>query len=626
MRKYVSNIQSNQDAELKYLLSLLPVWPSIKPPNHVTAASALATKSSHLLVPWTRDFERFIKPSIWQDAEAIIRALGVHDMHDADLLTARILPTLPDRLSTPQERSRYEAFIMAISQIEDKGSILDDLRRSKLAPDRTGVLHTAKELFDHESDIFTSAFRTTTGEDSKFLLKEVEKLRGFWLEIGLSRSTYSGEFDSKDYMLCLRAMRERLEACKDFTTDPQLILDAEVVLKPITTENVCCGFSVDIWSRIAKEAMFPAVKTCTGQPSYRQETMDLVFATMPLLPLSEVFAYQHIPVCWSQTSFPKFQPTVRSFDSLASQGKPPTAMVWRHLEHLANLVADLDGADFGSFLSDVYSTYRYLQNNLYESRVTFTLQTKKVWLNLDISDPNIVRKEDMQSSWCSIDHLVLSSACDIGKFMSVRDGLMPYEKLLTELGCEPIMYPTLPPAEGLTTESVSSAMKRMRGEGKLLDVTLVAEGSQIRAHKLVLAAPSTYFATQFNGNWSNNDTISLDDITYQILSIIVDFAYADNFDWANMQVSKDDTVDSIADKLDVLLDLLTGADRFGMPALTAQVEEHILQDRRFIRPDNVRDIRTRASQANARRVEQLCCEFDEKNKVKVDMAYEKEVY
>jgi hypothetical protein len=92
---------------------------------------------------------------------------------------------------------------MAISQIEDKGSILDDLRRSKLAPDRTGVLHTANELFDHESDIFTSAFRTTTGEDSQFLLKEVEKLRGFRLEIGLSRSTYSGEFDSKDYVHAL---------------------------------------------------------------------------------------------------------------------------------------------------------------------------------------------------------------------------------------------------------------------------------------------------------------------------------------------------------------------------------------------------------------------------------------
>jgi hypothetical protein len=59
-------------------------------------------------------------------------------------------------------------------------------------------------------------------------------------------------------------MRERLEACKDFTTDPQFILDAEVVLKPITTENACCGFSADIWSRIVKEAMFPAVKTCTG--------------------------------------------------------------------------------------------------------------------------------------------------------------------------------------------------------------------------------------------------------------------------------------------------------------------------------------------------------------------------
>lgn len=128
----------------------------------------------------------------------------------------------------------------------------------------------------------------------------------------------------------------------------------------------------------------------------------------------------------------------------------------------------------------------------------------------------------------------------------------------------------------------------------MLDVTLVAEGKQIRAHKLVLAGSSSYFSTQFNGNWCNNDTIVLDDIPYPVLSIIVDFAYTDNFGWTDMQVHKDEDYRNFnADRLDILLDLLTGADRFGMPALTAQVET-ILEDRKFIRPDTVLGVLARA--------------------------------
>lgn len=54
------------------------------------------------------------------------------------------------------------------------------------------------------------------------------------------------------------------------------------------------------------------------------------------------------------------------------------------------------------------------------------------------------------------------------------------------------------------------------------------------------------------------------------MAMIVDFAYEDNFDWTAMQVLKDDTEDSIADKLDTLLDLLDGGDCFVIPVLTAQ--------------------------------------------------------
>jgi len=619
--KYTSSVKSIENTNMKSFLKSLPILPGVISQTYVTAADALATKNLRLLVPWTLDFERFINPSFWREHESTLKTLGVKDIPDYTLLRERILPRMPDRLRTACEWGLYGRFTMAISKMEDRYYINDDLRKSKLAPDRNGVMHTAGELLDHQENIFTSAYRAHAEEDNKFLLKKVENYRQFWMEIGLAQAT-SGQFPQDEYILCLRVMRERLESCKDLSTNSQIIADAYTVLQPIVTDNPYIRSNTTYWSRIAREALFPAMESFSNQPIYRVQTMNLVATAVPLLPLVRVFASKYIPVCWSQTSFPMHQPTTNSFHSLLTQGKPPTEMAWRHLEHMTTLVEGLDKDDIQSFLSDLSSTYGFLQDNLDKSRTSFTLRTSKVWLNLDIIDAKLVHKADLQSSWCDIDHLVLSSSCDIGMVMSVREALMPFEKLLAALGCEPILYPTISAPE-ICSSSISNALKQMRTEGKLLDVTLVAEeGKHIRAHKVVLASASAYFATQFNGNWSNNDIIRLEGLSHSTMAMIVDFAYEDNFDWTAMQVLKGDTEDSIADKLDTLLDLLDGGDRFVIPALTAQVENQILQSRKFIRQDNVRDVRDRASQANARLVERLCLEFIEKNQSKVNLAYE----
>ena len=42
-------------------------------------------------------------------------------------------------------------------------------------------------------------------------------------------------------------------------------------------------------------------------------------------------------------------------------------------------------------------------------------------------------------------------------------------------------------------ESVSTLLDDLRADGELLDVTLCCDGSQVRAHRLVLAMCSPYF-------------------------------------------------------------------------------------------------------------------------------------
>jgi len=61
----------------------------------------------------------------------------------------------------------------------------------------------------------------------------------------------------------------------------------------------------------------------------------------------------------------------------------------------------------------------------------------------------------------------------------------------------------------------------------LCDITLVAEGREIRAHKTVLAACSPYFASMFMSNLKERyqDVIELKNITFQSLETLISFCY-----------------------------------------------------------------------------------------------------
>ncbi|KAJ6640007.1 Protein tramtrack, beta isoform [Pseudolycoriella hygida] len=61
--------------------------------------------------------------------------------------------------------------------------------------------------------------------------------------------------------------------------------------------------------------------------------------------------------------------------------------------------------------------------------------------------------------------------------------------------------------------------------GSLVDVTLVAEGGQIQAHKVVLMAGSTYFESMFISNPCQHPTVVLKDIEYNDLQMVVNFIY-----------------------------------------------------------------------------------------------------
>lgn len=70
-------------------------------------------------------------------------------------------------------------------------------------------------------------------------------------------------------------------------------------------------------------------------------------------------------------------------------------------------------------------------------------------------------------------------------------------------------------------------LNTMRERGDLCDVTLVANDVEIRAHKVVLAACSTYFESMFIGEFAEPDgqPIYIEEVGEDQLTALVDFAY-----------------------------------------------------------------------------------------------------
>jgi len=617
--KYVSADTSIKEHDMRDLLKLLPVWPIQGCSSWISSKMANATENSGLLVPWMSGSHRFIEHRTFISNLSILRALGVHEVPGINLLSKNILPNLPRELP---DVDGYRKFIRAIPQISNWRSCLNILRQSKLVPNRAKKLRAACELFDHEDIIFRSAFRNE--QHDVFLLKEMEEYKWFWLELGLKHRV-NGEFKPDDYILCLTRMRTRLKACKDQTIYAGSIADAQVVLAPLTTPSTALGrFSNLHWSYVADQATFPARVGLPSQSPHRRETMALIAAAMPLLQLSNIIGSQYMSVCWSQTSFPAFEPTVTTLAKIPSKGKPTTLMTWRHLQHLADSVEALAEDAVRAFLSDLYDTYDYLQDNWEDSKNSFTeFRGSQVWFNLEVTERGLVRKADLELCRCGIVNLILESSCDAKNLKSVRQGLIPYQRLLRALGCKSIVYPSVEQTETRSKPLLSTSLERLRREENLLDVTLQAIDGDIRAHKVVLAAASGYFAGNFKDYWSNNNTINLKPFLHSTLSVVVDFAYTDAFVWKNMQVQENDTENEIADKLDELLDLLEAANYFDMPDLLAQVEKQILIPAKiFIKEHNVLGVLKRASDARARQVEMYCTKFYAGNKEAVDLANE----
>ena len=590
----------------------LPIWTS-KSNDHLTACTALAAVNDSLVLPWSSKFDHFVHPS---NDPVVLKKLGVLFLDNETMLEQHILKNLPSNIDKENQESYLQVIAaMSASSLMKTKRFVYLLQERKLAATRDGVMVKPSEVYDHRNEIFVAAFRLEATDH--FLLKDVEGFHSFWCEVGL-RCQINGELLWRDYVTCLYAILKRLEGQED----AYLEADVDTVLRPLCRNDYAHALrdiSSTPWSLLATIEVFPLLSDFEGQPRFRRERMESLASSGKALSLGKIRPTNHIRVCWSQVPFTSSEPSSWVLDQLSGSGYPSCAIVWQHLEYLAYIAVTVEDSEVELFLLDLLDSYEYLQTRLQESKESFRFPKSAVWLNVDNS--RNVSSSELRHSWQRLDHLILLGACDAPPLTAVRSFLIPFATLLNTIGCKSMMYPTFRSAARDDSEAMASRMNHLRLKGFLTDVTFSVKGISLSAHRVVLATKSEYCMSQFNGSWNIGDVVELEDMTPHTLENLIDYAYQDKFDWTALQPSADDDTDAIADKLDRLLDMLVGADRWLMQDMKTDVEQQILHGNRLlIRADNVRDIRRVANEASAKALEEYCEEFEKNNAKAVHFA------
>ncbi|KAI9684824.1 MAG: hypothetical protein M1829_000199 [Trizodia sp. TS-e1964] len=595
-------------------VSTLPLWPSTLSGNALLPASgALATENSGLLTTWTNKYGLFIESGFYCKNKSNLSLLSVIQLSDETMLKQHIIPFIPEAISN-DDISLYRSILGSIHASQDLQKLVSKerkyvsmLKHIRIAARGDRSICLASSLYDHLDQIFVAAFREEAS--TKFLLDDIQGYLQLFINLGLHVAP-SGVYNGNDYIECLQAIQRRPAASDTL----QKTSDINLVLAPLRHSDRALSvsqFQSYHWTKISTFEIFPVMDDFSEQPEFRISEMRKIAARHKYLKLSDAVKKDYMPFCWSQVPFIKDEPTPSIFEQLGGNAnKPSTAIVWSHLQYLSGLARALPESSLKGFMDDLNATYRFLHDKLTESKATFVsegLESAKIWWNGEFSEHNGIR-----DSWLSLDHLLIYSACDAPPLMTLRYFMMPFSNLLQELGCKSIVYPSLTAPRTETPGSLSSLLNALRLQETLTDITLLAKGKSIKAHKIILATQSEYWKREGSGPWKTESKIDFsDEMSFETLSIIVEYVYRhDTFAWTAMHVTDDDINDSTAEKLDMLLDVLAVADRWIMPTLLAAVQHQILLgSKRFIRADNVTYLKKIVKKMNAADLLAYCNEF-----------------
>lgn len=605
------------------VLSELPGWP--RQTKIVTTGLSLSLaakdatfcKTSALLTPWTQGCNHFIDPDFVMNHESTFLTMGFQIEDCAKTWADRIERFLPSTLGL----DHFDQFNRMIGCLAS--STIGTT--AQVVPNGRGYLRRANQLFDDQESVFCAAFRDQQQQLERFVHPKFRNLRSHWVSLGL-RSRSSGDAITwEDYLECVRAIDTR---CQRVPKDTDFAVDALMVASYLSYEKPTFhSWSDQTWNQIARIRMFEVETTVAQNGTYRQARMRELSQRSTHCSLQEAGNGSYKRLLWSQQPLLKQPPAGYIYQRLPQCGNPSVSTVHAHLLYLMQMRHVIGQVDVAEFLKDTQDCYSFLQDNMPSVVAINRIRKSEIWLNIGTTDADSVTLEQIAIPPLSAEQLCINSPSDPAPYMNALKFLIPYEKLLKGLGVHAVVMRNrslritndndVPPSEHL-----ASNLRRLRDDGKMLDVTFQAEGLDISAHKVCMAAVSSYCEAQLSGPWgrlqSEQPTIVIQDLKASTLKHIVDFAYGLTVVWPHLPAEPSN--DQIADRVDDLLDLLQGTDMWLMKELHSVTEQYFVDHFNvLVRPDNVERVKEEASAGNAHHLEKTCADYIEDNLTFVTM-------
>ena len=607
LRALVQAIAKMDDIKVgnnRKVLASLPVWSQYGTDSYLRAASALACQYEGMLQPWIKDLDRFIDPDVVWKYRHTLEALGcsLMSVQSAWKYVESNLPTVlkPDQI--PE-------YLRCVDCLSRKGC----KPTSRIAPNGYGALCSPSTLFDHEDPIFLAAF----GESDRvrFLHPKFRNDRDFWIDIGLRSRSKKRVLDASDFLECVSQIVARLSSSSNRS---EIYPNAETITGFLRySQPGLADWSLATWQTIAQAEMYQADGDVSSEPLYRRAKMVSLASDSTPRCINNAAPCKYKRIVWSQRPFLKYPPDAAPYSKFLNGGKPKAQLVYHHLQFLVRMRNDIDDLDLAEYLKDLQATYAYLQELRIATAAIPDIREAKVWLNLHTTELESIKASQFDSSLKSAKQLCFNAPLDTHLMERAKNFLVPYEALLKVLGCQSMVQP---PKVSITSDRnkqrpidcIWSALRDMRMQGQLVDVVFEAEGEQVAANQIIMAASSEYCRAQFMGEWGSilgpKPTIQIKDLSSKTLNYIVDFAYTGEVNWPRLQDRED--IIEVADALDELLDLLRGADMWLIDMLHDLTERYLLDNSEtFIRPDNVDSVKELADGARASQLKTHCDEF-----------------
>ena len=634
---FLRNFSRSEDVPHKTALLALPVWPRIKRaecshlPEHLAAEDAWFFKHKEMIMPWMESLNHFVDPAVveaLESKEPLLSKIGIK-LTTVEDFWQHVKKDLPSRLIDKVSRQHHYRFVQYLAKYGIQPLV-------NIAPNGNGDLVKANNLYDHDDEIFQSAFREEGL--ALFLHSDFRNLRSYWVSIGLRARPVTGVMSSDDFLQCALALDRRYKPVmfsQVFNQDASKVSAYLHYDKPAFR-----SWPVHIWDRIFKVQMFEVQNDVLGQCSYRQDRMHQIALKQSHCALIDAGRIDDMRILWSQVRFLKVGPAASVFDKLPGGSSPSTGAVYKHLQFLTSKRSNIIQRDLQEYLKDVQACYNYLQDNAESARSLNGIRVAQIWFNFDTTQIDVIRKDDVVASLTSAKLLCLNTPCkeafshdhaqrplteipvDPLPMRVTRKFLVPYERLLKVLGCKSVVQPTTappPPQDNVPPMAQSMAkIRKFRDQSQLTDVIFKAEGREKPAHKIFLAAVSEYCEAQFVGAWGrqleHNAAIDIEDMTFTTLSSMVNFAYSGEYQRPELQnpIDSDEIAGEILEVLTDLFDLLDGANRWLLGSLHAMIENFLLTSPHswtYVRPDTVEFVQERAEMANASRLVKYCEDF-----------------